>query len=215
LLAAPAPAQKRLLVLGDSITAGYGVEGADQSCGYAAATSNQQLTYAALATKALGADLHAIAWSGIGAYRSYAEKTPANPTILTRYQRTLADDADSRWQVGQYRPDAVVIAIGTNDYWEGSVSDDYRLAMQALITQMQTDYPAKPIYLMVSPMLNGAARASQTAVLNSLAGKLVTVVDLGKIEASDGFGCDYHPNIVTHQRMAQALQQRLKDDLNW
>lgn len=215
LLPAPAAAPRRLLVIGDSITAGYGVEGADQSCHYEAHTSNQQLTYAALAANELNADLHAIAWSGIGAWRSYGEKTPVNPSILVRYQRTLADDANSRWDASQYQPDAILITIGTNDYWEGSVSDDYRAGMKTLIGMVQADYANKPVYLILSPMLGGVQRESQKTILGSLVSPNVKVIDLGKIEPTDGLGCDWHPNKTTNQRMGKALVQQLTTDLKW
>lgn len=215
LMASPDAPQKRLLVLGDSITAGYGVEGDDQECSYSAETSNQQLTYAALAADALGADLHAIAWSGIGAWRSYGETTPENPTILDRYQRTLADDASSVWDTSRYHPDAILVAIGTNDYWQGSVSDGYQTAMTELVQHLQDDYPGKPVYLIVSPMLSGETRNAQESVLNSLVNDDVQVLDLGKIEAGDGFGCDYHPNKITQARSGEALTQALEADLDW
>lgn len=215
LLPPPTAPERRLLVIGDSITAGYGVEGESHSCGYAHDTSNQQLTYAAIAARALNADLHSIAWSGIGAWRSYGEETPANPTILVRYQRTLADDASSQWDSSRYQPHALLINIGTNDYWQGSVSDDYRLGMQALIRKVQADYPQVPVYLIASAMLGGDARAAQVAVLSSLAGDGVTLLDLGKIESADGLGCDYHPNLITQTRMGESLQARLLADLGW
>lgn len=64
-------------------------------------------------------------------------------------------------------------------------------------------------------MLTGAVRERQKSVLNSFAGKFVTVLDLGGIEASDGYGCDYHPNTKTQSRMADALVERLRNDLKW
>ncbi len=214
LLTVQAP-QKRLLVIGDSITAGYGVEGANQHCHYTLDTSNQQLTYAALAANALGADLHAIAWSGIGAWRSYGEKIPVNQTILNRYPRALADDANSTWNTAQYLPDAILINIGTNDYWEGSVTDDYRLAMAKLIAKVQSDYASKPIYLIVSSMLTNKVHAAQKQVLNSLAKSKVKVLDLGESSGAEGFGCDYHPNMTTHARLGKELEKNLKAELNW
>ncbi|GGY72117.1 endoglucanase [Cellvibrio zantedeschiae] len=215
LLSPPQTPEKQLLVIGDSITAGYGVEGASEACHYTLDTSNQQLTYAALAASALGADLHAIAWSGIGAWRSYGEKTPTNPTILTRHTRTLADDTTSVWNPSQYQPDAILINIGTNDYWEGSTSDDYRLNMAKLIAQIQTDYKSKPIYLIVSPMLTNKVHAAQKQVLDGLAVGNVKVLDLGEGPGSDGLGCDYHPNSKTHARLGKVLEKNLKADLKW
>jgi lysophospholipase L1-like esterase len=214
LLTVQAP-QKRLLVIGDSITAGYGVEGVNQNCHYTLDTSNQQLTYAALAANTLGADLHAIAWSGIGAWRSYGEKTPVNPSILNRYPRALADDANSIWNVAQYTPDAILINIGTNDYWEGSVSDDYRIAMEKLIAKVQSDYVGKPIYLIVSSMLTNKLHEAQKQVLSSFAKDKVKVFDLGESTGAEGFGCDYHPNSTTHARLGKVLEKNLKAELNW
>jgi lysophospholipase L1-like esterase len=212
---APDAPKKRLLVIGDSITAGYGVEGTAPTCGYALSTSNQQLAYAAVAANALGADLHAIAWSGIGAWRSYGEKIPSNPTISVRYPRTLADDNTSIWDISQFTPDAILINIGTNDYWEGSATDDYRLAMASLLAKVQSDYPAKAVYLIVSPMLGGAARTAQKDVLSSLVKDKIQVLDLGVSDGSEGYGCDYHPNSVTQARLGKALEKKLKADLVW
>ena len=215
LLLPPAAPSRRLLAVGDSITAGYGVEGASQACPYAPETSNQQLTYAALAAEELNADLHTIAWSGIGAWRSYGEAKPVNPTILERYSRTLADDPETQWDITRYQPDAITIAIGTNDYWQGSVTDEYQLSMISLIDRIQRDYPDTPIYLIVSPMLTSAARDDQKARLTAMEEQHVHMLDLGKIEQADGYGCDYHPNTVTQQRSAQALVNRLRADLSW
>lgn len=215
LLTPPAAPDKKLLVIGDSITAGYGVEGPDQSCHYTLDTSNQQLTYAALAANALGADLHAIAWSGIGAWRSYAEKTPIKPSIIVRHTRTLADEPDSQWNPSLYQPDAIIINIGTNDYWEGSVSDAYQHAMATLIAQIQNDYANKPIYLIVSPMLENKVRLVQKQVLQSLAKDTVKVLDLGENNGAEGFGCDYHPNLKNQTRLGKVLETNLKKDLHW
>lgn len=215
LLMPPAAPIRKLLVIGDSITAGYGVEGANQSCHYTLDTSTQQLTYAAFAAKALGADLHAIAWSGIGAWRSYGEKTPVKPSMIIRHTRTLADEPNSKWNAQEYQPNAILVNIGTNDYWEGSVSTDYRDAMTKLISQIQTDYPNKPIYLIVSPMLGEKVHVAQKQVLQSLAKGNIKVLDLGENNGSEGFGCDYHPNLTTHTRLGKALEASLKTELNW
>ncbi len=214
LLAIEGP-KKRLLVIGDSITAGYGVEGANQHCHYTLDTSNQQLTYAALAANNLGADLHAIAWSGIGAWRSYGEKTPVNQTIIDRYPRALADDKNSHWNPAKYVPDAIIINIGTNDFWDGAVTEEYKQGMEKLIAKVQADYVNKPIYLIVSPMLGDKKHEAQKQILNSLASAQIKVFDIGESTGAEGFGCDYHPNITTHARLGNELEKKLKAELRW
>lgn len=215
LLAPPKPAKRKLLVLGDSITAGYGVEGSSKECHYSMETSNQQLTYAALAADELNADLHAIAWSGIGVYRSYGEETPVVPNIITRNMRSLADIDSSQWNPKAYQPDAVLINIGTNDYWQNTAAAQYKSQFQKLLTQIESDYPNAPVYLIASPMLYGDGRASQIDTLKSFSNEQIHFVDLGKIEAADGLGCDYHPNKITNTRMAKNLITRLKMDMEW
>jgi len=59
-----------IVAFGDSITAGYGLDGANASCSVSQDNSNHYLTYGAVAARALSAELHAIAWSGIGMYRN-------------------------------------------------------------------------------------------------------------------------------------------------
>jgi lysophospholipase L1-like esterase len=217
LLAPPGTPKRRLLVIGDSISAGYGVEGKDQSCHYSMETSNQQLGYAALAADTLNADLHSIAWSGIGIWRSYSEKYPINPTIYTRYQRTLADDHTSKWDVAGYQASAIMIAIGTNDFWDGNVTEQYKINMLELIALLKSQYPSKPIFLIVSPLLVGKVRDSHKSILESIS-KIsdgVVTIDIGVAKPKDGFGCDYHPSEITQRRMSEYLVDELKVNLNW
>ncbi len=210
----PAPARK-ILAIGDSITAGYGIEGPDNACGYSKETSNQLLTYVALAAEKFNADLHAIAWSGIGAWRSYGEETPNSPTILERYKRTLADDATAHWNGDDYRPDVITILIGTNDYWTGSVTEEYRDGVTALVEEVRSTYPEQPIYLIVSPMLVADVRQHHKQELEKVRFNNLKVIDLGKIEPQDGYGCHWHPNIITNKRMAKNLVKVLQQDLEW
>lgn len=214
LLPPPEAPKRQLLFLGDSITAGYGVEGASAQCPYAQETSNPLLTYASVAAEALEAEAHLIAWSGIGVWRSYGEEESEQPTLIERRRRTLALEPQPHWNVQWYRPDAVMVAIGTNDYWTGS-APGYRNAMQSLLAQLRADYPQVPFYLIASPMLSGEARKSQVAVLQSLANDHIHFLDLGKIEPEEGYGCDYHPNVLTQTRLGHNLETVLKRDLGW
>lgn len=214
LLPPPQAPKRQLLFLGDSITAGYGVEGETAQCPYAQETSNPLLTYASVAAGALEAEAHLIAWSGIGVWRSYGEEVSEQPTLIERRRRTLALEPEPQWNVQRYRPDAVMVAIGTNDFWTGA-APGYRTALQSLLDQLRADYPQVPFYLIASPMLSGEARASQVAAMQSLAKDNVHFLDLGKIEREEGYGCDYHPNALTQSRLGQELEAVLRRDLGW
>ena len=214
LLTPPAASERKLLVFGDSITAGYGVEGASKECSYSHDTSTARKAYAMLAADKLNADIHVIAWSGIGVWRSYGEQMPTNPTMRARFNRALADNPEAPWQPSQYTPDAIVINLGTNDFWTGS-SEGYATAMADFLASVQARYPSAPVYLMASPMLWGDSRNAQVQVLKSLAKGKVQFFDAGGIEQADGLGCDYHPNLTTQTRLAARLASKLSQDLGW
>jgi hypothetical protein len=43
----------------------------------------------------------------------------------------------------------------------------------------------------------------------------IDTIEFATQMASDGLGCDYHPNEVTNERMATTLVARLRADLGW
>lgn len=210
----PTPKERKLLVFGDSITAGYGVEGENEYCGYDHSTSTALGGYAALTAQKLDAELHIIAWSGIGVWRSYGEAEPSKPTMSLRYRRTLANQSQPIWHEGDYRPSAILINLGTNDFWDGS-GEGYFDAMEKFIVSLQQDYAATPIYLLASPMLQGQVRVDQVNVLKGFVREGIKFVDIGKVAPQDGLGCNYHPNNLTQARLAERLTEYLKGELAW
>src|SRR5690606_18594905 len=79
LLAASSP-DRRIEVIGDSISVGAGVEGTNTSCNTDDFTNNYK-AYGSVAARALSADVVTIAYSGIGVSRSYN----GAPVMSTRY----------------------------------------------------------------------------------------------------------------------------------
>jgi hypothetical protein len=43
----------------------------------------------------------------------------------------------------------------------------------------------------------------------------VSVVEIAEQRASDGYGCDYHPNAATQQLMATALTAEIRRVTGW
>jgi lysophospholipase L1-like esterase len=70
LLPPPPALKRRIQILGDSISAGYGNEGLSQHCHFSPATQNVSLTYGVLAAQALQAEATVLAWSGRGLMRN-------------------------------------------------------------------------------------------------------------------------------------------------
>lgn len=215
-LLAPPPVPRRIEIVGDSVTAGYGNEGV-APCSFSAETENHYLTYGALAARALGAELSTIAWSGKGVVYNFGDDVfEPLPQV---YDRLLAAEPtawDFSWQ-----PDVVVINLGTNDF---STDNDppegvFVPAYVELLAHLRAVYPDAFI-LAVAPSLYGAEVALVAGYLQSavdqrhLAGD--TEVGFADINVQwIGSGCDGHPTLATHAGMAMRLTSELQAQLGW
>jgi lysophospholipase L1-like esterase len=209
---APAPT-RRIEMVGDSITCGYGDEGAGPSCPFTADTENHYLTYGAIAARNLSADLVATCWSGIGMYRDYGAGTTDQMPV--RYLRTLPESSTSAWNFSKYVPQAVVINLGTNDFAKGDPGMPYQTAYLSFVRKVRTNYPSA--YILAIVPVSGAKKYID-AVIATLGGegdKNIGSLAFSPIASSDGWGCDYHPSLPTHAKMGAELTTALKTKLGW
>lgn len=211
---------RRLEVIGDSISAGYGNEGT-LPCQFTAATENHYLTYEAIAARSLNAELYTEAWSGIGMLHNYDGSTVDQMPV--RYLRTLPERANSTWDFSKYVPHAVVINLGTNDFSKGDPGPDFQTAYLKFVTDLRGRYPAARLFLAIGTMLSDDSYTKALAYLkavidarSSAGDKNLTLLEFGTQDGNaDGLGCDYHPSLKTHQKMADKLVAALKADMGW
>jgi lysophospholipase L1-like esterase len=225
LLAPPPAPSRRIEIVGDSISAGYGDECAKASDGFTAATENESIAYGPLTARALGADVHVVAWSGKGLYRNLDGSTTATMPIL--WQRTLPTDASSQWDPSQWIPDVVVINLGTNDYNAsgGDPSTNFQATYLQFVKQLESVYPGVFVFGAVGPMLSGSSynsvkqAVSNVVSMRSDAGNArMQLVEFGTQDCGSdlsGCGCDYHPNAAEHQKMATTLAAAIHGALGW
>lgn len=209
---------RRILVIGDSVTSGYGVEGQDQSCAYSHATQNHDLAYPALTAAAFNADIHTIAADGRGLIRNYAGE---EPTMAEAAWRELPG-SEIKWAKLAFRPQAIIINLGSADFAFGDPGDDFDAAYVDLLTTLRQTYPQAEIYGAFGGMLQGDAYA---AARNSILGAVSNRQDAGdtrvhfvefSIDASPRrFGCDWHPGFDAHRQMALTIQTAISRDLGW
>jgi lysophospholipase L1-like esterase len=211
---------RRLEVIGDSISAGYGNEGVFP-CQFAAKTENHWLSYGALAARTARAELFSEAWSGIGMLRNNGGDTTG--TMPERYPRTLPERSASAWDFSTFQPNAVLINLGTNDFVTGDPGAAFRTTYTQFVTDLRGQYPRARFFLGVGPMLGGQQYTQASAYLNGVIADRQAAGDanLSLLEfgtqalASDQVGCDYHPSLKTHQKMADQLLAALRADLGW
>jgi lysophospholipase L1-like esterase len=219
LLAPPAPKARRLEVIGDSISCGYGNEGADTSCGFSPDTENHYLTYGAIAARSLGAELTTVAWSGKGVVNNY--NTDTTDPMPSLYNRVLPGDASSVWDFS-VKPHAVIINLGTNDFsTDGDpTTEQFRDGYMGLVEQVRAGAPDAFILCTVGNMLTDAdldaARAGIHAAVDAIKGAGDDKIAAWDMDIpNDDPGCNWHPKVATHELIAAALVTQLEQHLGW
>ncbi len=216
LLAVPPPTRS-IEIVGDSISAGYGVDGDNEFCNFSADTENHFLTYGAVAARALGAELSTVAWSGKGVIFNYDTDTwEPMPEI---YGRVIADEDGSTGTIREV--DAVVVNLGSNDFSTGGdpTEEQFVPAYVGLLEQIRAQHPGAMIFCTIGPPLGGGDGdraesyiASAIAMRGAAGDARVRWIPL------DGFadwGCDYHPGDETQALLAEDLVAALRAQLGW
>ncbi len=215
-LLAPPPVQRRIEIIGDSITCGYGNEGTDP-CNFSAETENHYLTYGAVAARAVGAELSTVAWSGKGMVNNYGDDV--NEPMPEIYDRLLASDG-APWSFA-WQPDVVVINLGTNDFSTGGDPPEgvFVPAYVQFMAHLREVYPDAFI-LAIAPSLFGNEA-------DMVAGYLQSAVDARHMAGDPevgfadvnvqwiGAGCNGHPSVATHAAMGAKLAETLQAQLGW
>jgi lysophospholipase L1-like esterase len=216
----PAPA-RRIEFVGDSVTAGFGVLGRDETCPFSPDTEDFSRSFAALTAAALDAEPVAVAWSGRGACRNYADE-PGDPMPVL-WERTLPARAESRWDFGRWTPHVVVINLGTNDFSLGvSPGRRFAEAYAGLVRRIRAAYPRARVVCCLGPMLADPVLSEARALLagvvadaRAAGGAPVDLLELPQQSAANGFGCDGHPSAATHRLLAAQLTAALRPAMGW
>ncbi|NRP69985.1 Cellulase/esterase CelE [Ensifer psoraleae] len=213
----PPKRTRRLFLIGDSISAGYGIEGKTSSCKFSADTENQYLTYGAVAAREFDADAITAAVSGKGLVRNYGGDTKNTmPEIYLRGSPAHPGNLPFP------RSDVIVVHLGTNDFANGGRPPDFVERYIAFLAELRENDPDAMIYAAIGPMLAGAdleaaTRAAKNAVEARLASKdtKVAFIRFENIAGQAVLGCDWHPSIASHEHMASILSARIEADLKW
>lgn len=224
LLDPPPPKERLLEFIGDSITSGYGNEGDSPECWFTPGTQNAELSFAGQTAAGFNADYHLIALSGLGVVRNLRDENAfSSQTAIDFIDRALGLNPLIPWPASQSPPTAVIINLGTNDFSSTPFPDEATF-VQAYVDLLQAVYlrhPGKPIFAMAGPlMLEPAPRLIEAAVVQFAAAQndaditYVNIEDTLERSAAD-FGCDWHPNVDGHRKIAEQLMPHIAEVLGW
>lgn len=216
LLAAPALPQRRMLVLGDSVTCGEAIDrvaGADNDSSW----RNPRASYGMLAAQALGAQVHLVCHGGRGLVRSWNGRTD-EANLPDFYELAIATGGQTvRWDHAGYDPDLIVSAIGTNDFSTGIPGRAaYVKAYARFVRTLLRNHPRAQIVLTEGAMLDGERKAA----LSRHIAATVRRVGSSRVHAAaslhhPGDATDAHPTKAQHAAMARELAPQLRAITGW
>lgn len=224
----PPPARPRQIeFIGDSFTAGFGLTSGKQDCTDEEiwATTDTAKTFAGLLGRHYDADYQVIAYSAGGLVRNSPFRL-TKPVVPVLYDRTLFETATPAPPDPAWRPQLVVLSLGSNDFampidsrerWTSArqIEDAMVPAGVAFVRKLQARYPGTKILLLdfdEAPVV--AANRRIMAALDEAG-----VKDVRHVSTRDRFafsGCFQHLDAGDNLKIATQLQEVIDGwDVGW
>lgn len=217
LSAPPARPSRRVQILGESYAAGYGAEGPSSTCADRRPYDNADKTFGADLARALDAEASIQAVSCIGLLHNCGDgTTPSKEPFTAFYKRVLYGAASPAWDAGAWVPDLVVINLANNDL-DGGVKpthDQFVSAYRAFLADLRSHWPDAGYICMATGYDNQDSTKSikrdyvkEIVDLEKAAGHVRTeFLFYGTFPSQKNLqGCNGHPSVATHQKVADAL----------
>jgi len=158
---------RRMLFIGDSITAGYGCECmlyGGCSSGNTVDNENGNKSWAPRLARMFNADYQVIARSGAGLYMNAGNPPSTTDVLPVYYEQTFYSPSvplwdDSYWEnpsMPGVSADVIIIMLGTNDFTQYGHSgiypteEQWKTAMNNFIDTLRTDHPNAHIFMVAT-----------------------------------------------------------------
>lgn len=206
---------RRLLILGDSITAGNAVR---HPC-VNASEDDHAVSYGAQLCESFSANCTTLAVSSKGLYQNCCDALPV--TMKDFVLRTLAQDdrAEKAWDWASFTPDAVIVNLGTNDSghddgpaWEAAFTSSYVQLLVNLTTRLSS--PSLPIFVGVGPITVKYEAWVLAAMATAAAPPHDVQTHLLNWTGAPLDGCG-HPGVLGHDAMYATARPVLAAVLGW
>ncbi|MDD3969123.1 MAG: FAD-dependent oxidoreductase, partial [Proteiniphilum sp.] len=217
---------RRIEFIGNSITCGYGTEGSCKEERFTPGTENNYQSYAAILARAFSAEAHFIAHSGKGVVRNYGDKKPvsdAGNTMPGCYNRTLDNNPARIWDFSSWKPDCVVINLGTNDFSTTPHPDKHTFlkGYRELLSRIRQNYGNIPVFCVAGPMINepcfSYVKEFTLYCRNAEQDHQIFFAGLPDhlLNQAEDLGSDWHPSYKGQLKIAAQLLTPIATVMNW
>jgi len=216
----PALPTRKIEVIGDSWSCGYGNEGVTHgNCPNLQAVSNADLAFPVVLANLLKAQYHVTAVSGRGILRNYGDaRQVSSDNMPIDFWRVRFSDPENKWNCSHYVPDVVVLRLGVNDHstQPAPAEEDFVKAYAAFLELIRTCYPKVEIFCFGDEGWPGyKPRILKAMEVRAAKGekKLHWVGNRGFTPAE--LGCDWHPSVKTDKELAEQLEKEIRPVMGW
>ena len=206
---------KSLLFIGDSITAGYGVNGIDGEGDFTTFEENILGSAAVLTTRKTGTEVFVFARSGHGIISGWIPPEIDIPNTDGIMQNFLPFEGDT-FTV----PDFIFINLGTNDnsYVKGKEERIklFKSEYIKFIINLRKLYPLAKIIIAYGVMdteLIPAIRDLVKEYKKQSGDENLLFVELEKQKANEGIGAAGHPSIAVNERVSDSLTKVILENI--
>lgn len=236
LLAPPQQKKRKMLIIGDSITCGYGVEGDVEDEIFCTAKENPSKAYSLLTAQELNAEYQIVAWNGKGVISAYIgeERDEPDPQWRLPFLYDYTDGGSEqdyykkeekdweKWDHQSYQADIVTVYLGTNDasYTREIPQRDQEFidAYKVFLGRIHQTQPQAAILCMLGTMDQRLCPATKRAVEEYAKNHKEVQIEYLELPAQseeDGLGTFWHPMAITHRKVADKVVAKIKEMMRW
>ena len=200
--------KRKILLIGDSITAAYGVDGVNGESVFSTRDEDIRKGYAYLSSETVEAEPIIVAHSGNGIISRWIPEEQEFPNTSDLLMEIFPYDAE-------IKPSLIVCNLGTNDvsYTRNEEEKEKRFVQQYMkfIKKLQKKFSGIPILLIYGIMEQSLnMRVKEVAEYCN-----VFYFELPLQLEADGLGTDAHPGGKTHRKLSNLLSEEIKRIMAW
>lgn len=217
---------RRILLIGDSPACGEYIERFPPEDEGSPRTTNAARSYGMLLGRWLDAQVHLVAYGGRGIVTDWAARTETN-NAPQFFPLSLPDDPTARWDHSRYKPDVIIISLGTADYLD-RIPDENRFmeTYAKFLGEVRSAHPEPPIILTESVTFTEEPGTKRHPMRLALRRSLESVIDqvrttgeqhitLAPLSHQPGTPGDPHPTAFQHEQTALELMGPVKEATGW